>query len=1072
MELIPLKQSIQENEDGTFLNAEIIKQGYGHEIHFKKSKRMIPLDKGTIVRLKADPGRIGFLTGKTRELGKILYVQVRFPDGTEYHNINQLEVIEDEFEDPIDLFVKGKFGRARDLRGNLTYIRLNGRLANLIYSMDTTNTDFYAYQFKPVLNFLESPSNGILIADEVGLGKTIEAGLIWTELRSRFDTRRMMVLCPSILQEKWQSELEKRFGIKADILKANDVLKRFKRCGENMASDLAIISSMQGLRPGKASDDEENINKTPSSLLFNFLQDAEYDEPLLNLLIIDESHYLRNPETQTAKLGRVLREIAEYIVLLSATPVHLKSRDLYQLLNLVDEQTFNQPQIFDDILKANEPLIKARDEVLQKQLSKNDFLELIENALSHPFLTNNRQLNEIKRNPPTNEKLKDREQRIFFANKLENINLLGKTVSRTRKREVTEWRVTREVVPEVIPMSDIEQTFYTQVTDLIREYAVTRDIHEGFLVVMPQRQMVSSMPAALAEWQRKRDISENQLFEDFGVDDEVQKFGPLVQWIISKVDSMVDLNNLKENDSKYNRLKNILIDHLKKYPTEKVIIFSYFRPTLSYLKDRFLRNGIESICLTGGDRLNKYDVIESFKDPDGPNVLLSSEVISEGVDLQFARILINYDLPWNPMKIEQRIGRIDRLGQKSPKVTIWNLFYENTIDERIYVRLYQRLDIFRKTLGELEAVLGEEIKKLTSELLCEKLNPTQEEERIEQTAQAIENIRVEEENLENEASNLVAHGEYILNQVNAARELQRYITGEDLWIFIRDFFHKKYKGCDFHQLKTNELLFDVKLSDNAKFDLDRYLRNKNLYTSTRLGSFHTKPIRCRFINKVNGKWSKTEETISQFHPLVRFVSYKIKEEKQSYYRCVSIKLSRNHIRTVPTGIYIFAVQLWSIHGVRDIEKLQFMVQKEGNDDAFLDDENAELLISSAASLGEDWLEAPNAVNLSSARNNLDRCILNLENKYRLFIKDVEFQNHDRADIQTQSIEKHRDRQIEKLKDVKQRHISRGKDPLAKATQGRIDALERRIKAKLLEIEDRRKIKHHPQIVCLGLINIM
>lgn len=163
-----------------------------------------------------------------------------FPDATTFVLESQVELVEDIPEDPIDLLRAGKLGRARDLRAQLTHIRLNGRLANVIYSMETTNTEFYPYQFKPVLNFLDSPSNGILIADEVGLGKTIEAGLIWTELRSRYDVRRVVVLCPAMLQEKWYDELSFRFGIDAEIASARDVLKRL---GESPSAEPTFRTS-------------------------------------------------------------------------------------------------------------------------------------------------------------------------------------------------------------------------------------------------------------------------------------------------------------------------------------------------------------------------------------------------------------------------------------------------------------------------------------------------------------------------------------------------------------------------------------------------------------------------------------------------------------------------------------------------------------------------------------------------------------------------------------------------------------------------------------------------------------
>src|SRR5690606_34956824 len=122
----------------------------------------------------------------------------------------------------------------------------------------------------------------------------------------------------------------------------------------------------------------------------------------------------------------------------------------------------------------------------------------------------------------------------------------------------------------------------------------------------------------------------------------------------------------------------------------------------------------------------------------------------------------NYDLPWNPMKIEQRIGRIDRLGQRADSILIWNLFYGDTIDSRIYHRLYQRLKIFEYALGGIEPILGEAMRKLTAELMQDQLTSDQEEKRIHQTALALANRQQQEEKLENEASHLMAHGDYIL----------------------------------------------------------------------------------------------------------------------------------------------------------------------------------------------------------------------------------------------------------------------------------------------------------------------
>ncbi len=143
------------------------------------------MQPGTAVRLIADPGRVGVVTGRTRSRGGNTYWQIRFPDRADYYQDIHLEITTEEEDDPIELLRRGKLGRTKDLRGSLTHLRLSGRLALLIYSMGTTHTDFYPYQLKPVLHFLDSPGNGILIADEIGHGKTIEAGLIWTELPAK-----------------------------------------------------------------------------------------------------------------------------------------------------------------------------------------------------------------------------------------------------------------------------------------------------------------------------------------------------------------------------------------------------------------------------------------------------------------------------------------------------------------------------------------------------------------------------------------------------------------------------------------------------------------------------------------------------------------------------------------------------------------------------------------------------------------------------------------------------------------------------------------------------------------------
>jgi len=1040
------------------------------------------METGQRIRIKANPGRFGYYTGKSMERAGKKLLQVRFPDATQYYPENELEVINQGKQHPLDLLEEGRIGRAADLRRLLTHVKLSGRLANLLYSMEVTNTDFYAYQFKPVLKMLNSVGNGILIADEVGLGKTIEAGLIWTEVRSRFDYRRLMVLCPAFLREKWQRELSKRFGIKAEILDARGVYDTLKATfTESQPTSFAIIASMQGLRPQKGWDDEDENDRKPSAMLARLLRQHQHDNPLIDLLIIDEAHYLRipdlrHPDKKTALLGRLLRDVSEHVVLLSATPIHLRSQDLYQLLNIVDDATFNQPAVFDEILNANAPLLKARESLLKKTPSVEEFKIVIEQALAHPLLHGNRQLTALLDSVPTSEQLADLRFKSELAFRLDTINLLGHVITRTRKRDVTEWRVLREAIPEIIPLTPPERDFYHAVTETVREFCAQHMQHEGFILTTPQRQMSSSMPAALRDWKRRSELFAEELYEDYGAEINPDDFirGPVITQLISQVETFGDLDVLWANDSKYNRLLAVLRKYLQEHPTEKIVLFSYFRATLDYLWERLTADGISCIVLKGGLDQPKDDILDEFASPDGPTVLLSSEVGSEGIDLQFCRVLINYDLPWNPMKVEQRIGRIDRLGQKSPTILVWNMFYEDTIDARIYQKLHERLEIFKYALGGLEPILGEHIQKLTLDLLLGRLTPEQEADRIEQTAQALVTIRQHEEELEQQAAHLVAYGDYILNQVKAVRELNRWVTGKDIQVYVVDFFKLNYPGCEFLQSEKDPLEFRIGLTNQAKQDLEDFIRERRLNPATQLVRNDPSPVLCRFENKITADGQPRIELIHQAHPLVRFVSSRINAQEEQYYPAVSVVLHKQSLTgSISSGIYVFTIQHWSVEGIQEIEKLYYAAINMDSANELLSEEDAERLITSAAIHGKDWLEARNVIDLQNVlRLANDQCLQVSDQRYEEFITDLQNQNQDRADLQEKTLNLHLQNQISKLEEVRDRHLRAGRPSLVKATEGRILALQNRFERKKIEISRRRNIIADKNEICVGTIKVV
>lgn len=251
------------------------------------------LQPGTRVRLKGDPSSIGVITAKPRlERAGRTFIEIELPAGRRTVPLIELEEVP-ETADALNDFTAGKLSGPDDLRRALTHMRMTGKLADIIYSIGATNTEFHAYQFKPVLKLLNSPSRGVLIADEVGLGKTIEAGLIWTELVARFDSRRLLIVCPKPLTEKWREELRSKFNVDARICDAADLLDRIKD-DQVRREGFAAIASISTIRPPKNWNNPDEPAKGPRAELARYMADAE--EELFDLAVFDEAHHLRNTE--------------------------------------------------------------------------------------------------------------------------------------------------------------------------------------------------------------------------------------------------------------------------------------------------------------------------------------------------------------------------------------------------------------------------------------------------------------------------------------------------------------------------------------------------------------------------------------------------------------------------------------------------------------------------------------------------------------------------------------------------------------------------------------------------------
>ena len=1030
------------------------------------------MQSGDKVRLIANPAKIGILGNETDGPEYRQRVLVTFLDGDEDFILRTaLEKINKENLGPYTCLKAGRFGRVDDLRGSITYYRLSGKLANLIYSLNTTNTQFFAYQFKPVLQFLESPCNGILIADEVGLGKTIEAGLIWTELRARFDARRLLVIAPAMLREKWKDELSNRFGVNAEIVDARVLLERLEAVRERPQTSFALIASIQGIRPPRGFNDKD---KNYSSLnaagkLARFLEDVDVEDPLLDMVIVDEAHYLRNRETQTNRLARLIRPVTQNLVMLSATPIQLRSTDLFNLLNLIDEDAFPYEFSFEHSLMVNAPVVRLRDLILARVITQEEFLQHIDIAIKILGSRQNLQLKYLRENPPNESVLADTKGRSELADQLDKINPLTKVITRTLKRDVQEMRVVRSPSAIRAEMYECEELFYQQVTEKIRQFCEKTEMSTGFILTIPQRQMSSSMAAACRGWQNKMGEWDEQViaetvFESVGLDED-QKTAPNVQANMGTLLeepvqislSVGSFQKLRQYDSKFTKLLESLKQYWRDNPSKKVVLFSFYRQTLKYLSERLAEVCIDSVIVQGG--MDKHAAIKHFTDVQGPNILLASEVASEGVDLQFSSLVINYDLPWNPMRIEQRIGRIDRIGQEAGKILIWNFMYANTVDERVYDRLLERLDIFTQALGSMEAILGDQIADLTIDLLTHQLTPEQEEDRINRASLAIENNNRQQEVLEHEASQLIAHSDFIQNKVKAAKELGRYIRGEDLLIYVRDFLTEKFSGSRLFVSEKNHLEYVLEFSIEARVAFSDFIAEYRLAGRTQILS--SRPLKLLFENKVGNTPPQTEK-VTQDHPLIRFVTESLRRdsgEGVAKYPVSAIKLPSNMIENVILGVYVFAIYRWTVSGARDIERLEYRAKLMGTD-SMLDSEKAENLVNIAAIDGTDWLGAANELDNKQIADVFEDCVHYLEQQFKDYRDNQERANKDRVHSMIEALQKHLEKQRANIIDRIKHYRNEGTDKqrrLIPAEEGKLNKLTKRLNDRMSEL----RLKEQP-----------
>ena len=721
----------------------------------------------------------------------------------------------------------------------LLLIKLRYPLTDTLYGYKQSRTDFLEYQYLPVLKFLENPDHIILIADEVGLGKTIEACYIYRELNARTPLSGVLIVCPASLRNKWQRELKEKFDEDFEILNSTslrDLIEKSDQSKNPLPHYFRAIVSYETVRAEKYAHLITEKNFHP------------------DLVIFDEAHHMRNSTTSTHKIGRTLADPALATVLLSATPLQTGNDNLFHLLQLMKREDFEDYREFEHTIAPNRHVIQAARSLGMGQL-RDAFLHLqnLENESHYAafrgnpdYLVLRDELEELEGLAEAELQSEEKQQRLIrLQRNLHKLNTLSSIFQRTRKREVT-YRSKEGVVidPAMRRARSIEiapdpmelEFYHALLKDADADLARRGVQHRGFARTTRERMAASCLPALrqqCLDGVAAEIVVENSVYDDQGWGNGLGDNGARpnneggdfieVKWSFSEPTRRL-AEALGEMDSKFDKLEELLTEILDekvdpKHGPSKILLFASFIGTLEYLKDRLrpifekrkLRYAVVHGQVNSKERLQ---IIEDFRSDKKFRLLLSSEVSSEGIDLQFSNTIINYDMPWNPMRIEQRIGRLDRYKQLHDVIRIYNFYMDIDIDERILHRLHERIGLFEESIGDLEHILGPVMHELERSLMDPNLS---EEEKEKARIYAEERIRHEREILreyEEKEAELLSPQQALRSEIENAQASGRVIHPEEvratLQSYLREEFPEselvEYSGTGQYQLKPSPRL--------------------------------------------------------------------------------------------------------------------------------------------------------------------------------------------------------------------------------------------------------------------------
>lgn len=501
---------------------------------------------------------------------------------------------------------------------------------------------------------METNNIRYILADEVGLGKTIEAGMIIRELKSRGLVSRILVVCPTGLVTQWASEMQEKFHEKFQVILPSDydTIRRLTDNDDVYGQFDQVISPMDSIKPIEkhAGWSEEKVEKYNEERIYSIINSG------WDLIIIDEAHRVAGSSGEVAryKLGNLLAQASPYL-LLSATPHNGKTEPFLRLIRLLDADAFPNAK---SIVREQVAPFLIRTE--KREAIDNNGNLLFKNRITHLVTISWDERNNLQR---------------------ELYEMVSSYVAKTYNKTLRNRKKNMCLIFLLIIM----QRMVTSSTAAIRQ-----SLERRLNVLLEQRTCVGNL--------REEDLDELNI-ED-GVEDALEAISLDMELEIEELKQIISLAKqaqFQNQDAKVEPLLNEIDAILSEDRTQKVIIFTEFVATQTYLQELLVNRGYTVTILNGGMSIDERNAaMQEFKT--STSIFISTDAGGEGLNLQFANIIINYDLPWNPMKIEQRCGRVDRIGQQRD-VHIYNFIVGETVENRVREVLEEKLSVILKEMG-------------------------------------------------------------------------------------------------------------------------------------------------------------------------------------------------------------------------------------------------------------------------------------------------------------------------------------------------------------------------------------